>query len=155
MSLALDPSFSHAPGPDLLGKLSRAVGAALALGITAVHVVDQGGLIGDKGPRYVGVGYWLLELAGIAVAVLLLSGRLQRPTWLLAAGVGAGPMLGYVLSRGPGMPGYVDDRGNWTEPIGLISLGLEAALILLAAAMLARRAQVAASPVPAGADAAH
>ena len=102
MSLALDPSFSHAPGTDLLGKLSRAVGAALALGITAVHVVDQGGLIGDKGPRYVGVGYWLLELAGIAFAVLL-----------------------------------------------------EAALILLAAAMLARRAQVGASPVPAGADAAH
>lgn len=37
-----------------------------------------------------------------------------------------------MLSRGPGLPDYTDDRGNWTEPIGLWSLALELTLAALA-----------------------
>ena len=118
---------------------ARVTGAVLALGVGYVHVVDQGGIIGDKTPRYVGVGYWMVELVAIAVAVLLVSGRSLRTAWVLALGVGAGPMVGFILSRGPGLPNYTDDRGNWTEPIGVVSLALEGALILLAVTVLARR----------------
>lgn len=112
----------------------RLTGAALALGVGWVHVVDQGGFPGDKAPRYVGLGYWLVELAAVALVVLLLSpGTRQRLTgWVLAVGVAVGPFVGYVLSRGPGLPGYTDDRGNWTEPIGLWSLALELALAAVA-----------------------
>jgi hypothetical protein len=53
-----------------------------------------------------------------------------------ATGVAVGPLLGYVLSRGPGLPGYDDDRGNWTEPLGLVSLGVEVLLLALAALRL-------------------
>lgn len=118
---------------------ARVTGAVLALGVGYVHVVDQGGIIGDKAPRYVGVGYWIVELVAIAVAALLVSGRSLRTAWVLALGIGAGPMVGYILSRGPGLPNYTDDRGNWTEPIGVISLALEAALIVLTLTALARR----------------
>ncbi len=118
---------------------ARVTGAVLALGIGYVHVVDQGGIIGDKAPRYVGVGYWIVELVAIAVAVLLVSGRSLRTAWVLALGVGAGPLVGYVLSRGPGMPDYTDDRGNWTEPIGVIAVTLELVLIALTLTVLARR----------------
>jgi hypothetical protein len=45
--------------------------------------------------------------------------------------------VGYVLSRGPGLPGYTDDIGNWAEPLGVLSLVVEGVLLLLALAMLA------------------
>jgi hypothetical protein len=127
------------PGPRLLagaGEVTlpaRLAAAALCLAVAAIHVKDQGGFPGDKQPTYVGIGYYLLELAAVAAAVLLLS-RAYRKGWLLSAGVALGPLIGYALSRGPGMPLYGDDRGNWTETLGVISLLVEGALLLLALA---------------------
>jgi peptidoglycan/LPS O-acetylase OafA/YrhL len=123
--------------------LPGAGAAVLCLAVAWIHVQDQGGFPGDKTPAYVGIGYYLLELAGIAAAALLLHprARASRGSWLLAAGVALGPLLGYVLSRGPGLPGYSDDRGNWTEPLGLISLAVEGLLLVLAVlALLTGRA---------------
>jgi hypothetical protein len=68
----------------------------------------------------------------LAAALILKPTRNQITTWLVAAGVAAGPIIGYVLSRGPGLPGYTDDKGVWTEPIGLLSLVVEGLLLLLA-----------------------
>jgi hypothetical protein len=53
--------------------------------------------------------------------------------WWLSLGVAAGPVLGYVLSRGPGLPDYTDDIGNWTEPLGVTSLIVEDNLLITAA----------------------
>lgn len=65
----------------------------------------------------------------------------MRSAWAFALGVGAGPLIGYVLSRGPGLPNYTDDRGNWSEPLGIISLVAEGLLVLvvLAGARFLRR----------------
>ncbi|MCC9309814.1 hypothetical protein LN042_22545 [Kitasatospora sp. RB6PN24] len=125
----------HAPARSRTAALA----ALLCLAVSWIHVQDQGGFPGDKTPGYVGVGYYLLEVTGVIAAVLLpLAGRKvpALPVWVLAAGVGVGPLLGYVLSRGPGLPDYSDDKGNWTEPLGLVSLAVEALLIVLAAAGL-------------------
>jgi len=107
------------------------VGAALCLAVALVHVKDQGGFPGDKAPRYVGIGYYVLELGAVLAVALLLS-RARRGGWLLAIGVALGPLVGYVLSRGPGLPLYSDDRGNWSETIGVISLVVEGVLLVLA-----------------------
>jgi hypothetical protein len=40
-------------------------------------------------------------------------------------------VLGYVLSRGPGLPNYTDDIRNWAEPLGVASLAVETALLAL------------------------
>jgi hypothetical protein len=57
---------------------------------------------------------------------------LTAAVWtIVATVVAAGPLLGYVLSRGPGLPGYDDDRGNWAEPLGVASLVVEATLLAL------------------------
>lgn len=118
----------------------RVAGAAAALLVSWIHVVDQGGLTSLKHPAYVGVGYWLLELTAVAVAVALLTGgvRQRLAAWWLALGVSAGPMVGYALSRGPGLPGYTEDRGNWTETIGVQALVVETALLALAGWVLWR-----------------
>ena len=125
------------PGRHLL---ARVLGAVLALGVTAIHIQDQGGFPGDKSPHYVGIAYYLLEAAGLLAAFVLLFApvRQQARTWLLAVGVAVGPLIGFVWSRGPGMPNYTDDKGNWTEPIGIYSLVAEGLLLALAVAMLAR-----------------
>jgi hypothetical protein len=109
--------------------------AALCLGVTAIHIVDQGGLPGDKAPGYVQVLYYALELGGVLTAAALLGSRM-RTRWALALSVAIGPIVGYVLSRGPGLPDYTDDVGNWTEPLGVISLVVEGALLVTAATAL-------------------
>jgi hypothetical protein len=68
----------------------------------------------SKDPEYTQVLYYILELTGVAAAALLLT-RYPRLGWVLSLGVAAGPILGYVLSRGPGLPDYTDEIGNWTN----------------------------------------
>ncbi|MFJ9931101.1 hypothetical protein SAMN04490357_0342 [Streptomyces misionensis] len=119
------------------GWPARWAGALLCLVVAGIHVIDQGGFTVTRDPYYIGIAYHVLEIAGVVAAVLLLAGRV-RAGWLLAAGVAAGPLLGYVLSRGPGLPHYRDDVGNWTEPLGLVSLAVEGALFLLAVPLLVR-----------------
>ncbi|ANW22577.1 hypothetical protein [Streptomyces clavuligerus] len=125
-----------AAGPEY-SPPARWAGALLCLAVAVVHVVDQGGITVTRDPYYIGVAYHVLEIAAVLAAVLLLA-RFVRPGWPLAAGVAAGPLLGYVLSRGPGLPGYRDDIGNWTEPLGLVSLAVEGVLLLLSLSLLVR-----------------
>jgi hypothetical protein len=117
--------------------VARWAGALLCLAVAAIHVVDQGGITTTRDPYYVGVAYHVLEIAAVVTAVLLLIG-LVRLGWLLAVGVAVGPLLGYILSRGPGLPDYSDDIGNWTEPLGLVSLFVEGALLLLSVPLFVR-----------------
>jgi hypothetical protein len=120
--------------------VARFAGAALALAVARIHIADQCGFPGSKTPDYVGVGYYLLEgVSVLTAAALLLSlaSRLSAAAWTIAAiFVSAGPLLGYVLSRGPGLPDYDDDLGNWTEPLGVVSLLVESALLALALTVL-------------------
>lgn len=133
-----DPARRADPAAALLPRLA---GAALALAVAYVHVKDQGGFPGEKTPTYVGMGYYVLEVVGMATAFLLLAGarRHLHRVWLVAAGVALGPLVGFALSRGPGLPAYTGDRGNWTETLGLVSGGVELALLALAVLCVAAR----------------
>ncbi|WP_051939248.1 hypothetical protein [Phaeacidiphilus oryzae] len=119
-------------------RIAAVAAALLCAAVAVIHVQDQGGFPGDKTPGYVGIGYYLLEVVGILVAVVLVF-RPSRRMWFLAAGVGLGPLVGFVLSRGPGLPDYTDDVGNWTEPLAVISVVVEVVLIVVAAAMYVLR----------------
>lgn len=117
-------------------RLAGIAGAVLALAVSVIHVLDQGGLTAMKDPAYLGYGYWVLELAGLVCAVLLLTR--SRSGWLLAIGVAAGPLLGIIVSRSLGLPDATDDIGNWAEPLGVLAMAVETALLLLAVAVLVR-----------------
>lgn len=129
--------------------IARLVGVVGCLAVAAIHVIDQGGVPGTKGPEYVQLLYYALEVAGVLVAALLLT-KHARVGWLLSLGVAAGPVVGYVLSRGPGLPNYTDDIGNWGEPLGVVSLVVEGILLILALVSLRWYASSANSPVPGG-----
>jgi hypothetical protein len=136
----------RATGSSLIARLVGVVGC---LAVAAIHVIDQGGVPGTKGPEYVQLLYYALEVAGVLVAALLLT-KHARVGWLLSLGVAAGPVVGYVLSRGPGLPNYTDDIGNWGEPLGVVSLVVEGILLILALVSLRWYASSANSPVPGG-----
>lgn len=124
-----------APGRAGSSVILRAVGALGCLAIAAIHIIDQGGVPGAKDPEYVQILYYLLEVAGVLAAGLLLTNFAKRG-WILSLGVAAGPILGYVLSRGPGLPDYRDDIGNWAEPLGVLSLVVEGILLVITAATI-------------------
>ena len=117
---------------------ARVVGGLLALAVAYTHVADQGGFPGDKMPRYVGVGYYLIEAVAVVAAVLLLTRR-AATGWFLTLGVALGPIIGYILSRGPGLPDYVDDKGAWfDEPVAIEAFTAEVLLLALAVFFLGR-----------------
>jgi hypothetical protein len=71
------------------------------------------------------------------IVTLLASGILLRTdsriTWLLAGGTAGLTLLGFVLTRTTGLPGFPDNVGNWREPLGLASLWVEGMVFLLSA----------------------
>jgi len=131
----------------LVGGPSR-VGALLALAVGYFHVTDQKGFPGKKGDdsaAYIQVLYYVVEIAAVVAAVLLLV-KAVRAGWFVALGVAVGPMLGYALSRGPGLPSYVSDKGHWfgdpgkpfTEFVDTASFVCEAVLLVLVLVAFAR-----------------
>jgi hypothetical protein len=112
-------------------------GALLCAFVVAIHVIDQGGPTALRSPTYVGYLYYVLEVAGTVAVLLLLSRRLVQLGWVVALGVAAGPLVGYIVTRSIGLPHYTEDIGNWTEPLGLASLAVEGLLLICALAALA------------------
>ena len=139
MTLTLDDTATlTAPGqaPDPASGPRTAVAVGLTA-IAVVHLVDLPG----KSPSYLALLYVGLVAACAALAGLALLSTSQAVP--LAAGVLAGAvMVAYVLTRTTGLPGAVDDIGNWAEPLGVAALASEAATLgfaLLVGLVLARR----------------
>lgn len=109
------------------------------LGIAWIHFLD----LADKMEEtpYLGVAYLGL-IAGCVAAVVLLACRDQRG-FFLAGGLAAATFLGYVLSRTTGLPAATDDVGNWTEVLGVWSLVVEGAVVVLAVTAARFRPRVA------------
>ena len=68
-----------------------------------------------------------------AIAVVLSAAPVW---WLLTLGVAMVPLVGYVVLRSVGLPGYTDEVGNWGEPVEILGLLLEATLLLAAVSAL-------------------
>jgi hypothetical protein len=131
------PAPPPAPAPVATDaeKIARGVGAAGILGVGLIHVLD----VVDKFDEtaYIGVLYVAL-IAGCVFAARHLVMVGDRRSWLLAGGLAAATFAAYALSRTVGLPAASDDIGNWAEPLGLASLFVEGAVVLLSAEILAR-----------------
>ena len=127
-----NPSIScatSAPAPSI------SVGLA---GIGLIHLLDAIGKYHET--RYVFWMYIALIVGCVATAGAVLFTR-TRAAFLVAAGLAASAAAGYVLSRTTGLPNATDDIGNWTEPLGLASLFVEAAVAAVGHRRVRRRSR--------------
>jgi hypothetical protein len=114
----------------------RGVAAIGLAGVALIHVLDLPGKLEET--PYLGVAYLGLIISALIVAEALVR-RDTTLAWLAAAGIALATMAGYVVNRTLGMPGAMDDIGNWLEPLGLASLFVEGVVAVLAVTGLARR----------------
>jgi hypothetical protein len=140
------PDALHASPVVVPGTMIRALGALLALAVAAAHVADQGGIRLFTSPDWLGWSYRLIEVGGVLTALALLLPITARLGWAAGVLLGAGPLIGYVLSRTVGLPSDGDDVGNWGDWVGTISLLVEAALVAVSVSMLRARAAYSARP---------
>jgi predicted tellurium resistance membrane protein TerC len=134
-SISTSPSVVREHVDQLLViRASAVIGLA---GIALVHVIDTPDKFSEL--PYVGVMFLGLIAASLGVAALLIRKDDPR-AWVLAALLSAGTMLAFVLSRVIGLPGDEgSDIGNWSEPLGLVSLLIEGCVLLLVVARFSKR----------------
>ncbi len=57
---------------------------------------------------------------------------------MAAAALSSMPFVGYVATRLTGLPGDTGDIGNWTQPLGLASLAVEACVFAVSMVAVTR-----------------
>lgn len=109
--------------------ISRGLVASGLFGIAALHLADLPGKMEEV--PYLGWAYVGLIAASLVLAELVAT-RADRRLLAASASLSAAVIVGFVINRTIGMPGAMDDIGNWTEPLGMVSLLVEAAVIWVA-----------------------
>ena len=134
---ALSPAPVVSTDPVLLTR-RIVVGLSLAV-IAAIHVLDLPGKFAET--PYLAVAYLGLIVAALVIAERLFAAgdRRTRLEFTAAAVLSALVIMGFVVNRTVGMPGAMDDIGNWLEPLGLLSLLVEGFVIWQALAALTTR----------------
>ncbi|MDH6238144.1 hypothetical protein [Cryobacterium sp. CG_9.6] len=122
---------------------SRRIAVALGLaGIAAVHILDLPG-------KFAETPYLAYFYLGIIVVSFVLMERLitggTRLDFAAAAALAAAVLVGFTINRTVGMPGAMDDIGNWFEPLGMLSLVVEAFVLWQAVAAVVQLSK----PMPA------
>jgi hypothetical protein len=113
---------------------ARKAAALLCVTIALIHVVHQGG-VAPVTPHYIGIGFYVVELVTAVGGALLMATPATTGWWVSVAGA-LGPLVGYITSRGPGLPVDSADRGDWMNPMGVASLVVETAVLILAVTAL-------------------
>jgi hypothetical protein len=121
---------------------ARAITAVGLMGVGLIHLLDSIGKYSET--RYLFWMYVALIAGSIAVAAAVVFTH-SRLALLAAAGLAASALVGFVLSRTTGLPGATGDVGNWKEPLGLASMFVEAAVVVIAGIAAALPAPVAAA----------
>jgi hypothetical protein len=104
----------------------QGAGIALILVTGAIHFIDAPSSFGDA--TYKGVLFLANGIAAVVAAFGIYRGE-RTWGWGLGVLVAGGALVAYVVSRTMGLPGLVPDI--WLEPLGILSLMVEAAFIVL------------------------
>ena len=116
---------------------------ALLVGAAIVAIVVTGLIHLVQGPEpyaeapYVGILFYL-NAAGAAIAAYGIYRGVKSWGWGLGIFMAAGAIVMFVISRTVGLPGM--DVQDWGEPIGLLSLIVEALFVVLGVYYLRRYA---------------
>jgi hypothetical protein len=100
-------------------KFSVSVGLA---GLATVHIMDLPGKWSET--PYLAFSYIaIIVFSGLLIERILKNAN--RFDFLATILLALGVLAGFVINRTVGMPGAMDDIGNWFEPLGLLSLFVE------------------------------
>jgi uncharacterized membrane protein YfcA len=118
----------------------RLVGAGISLIVIVglIHLINAPEDLAAG--SYTGLLYLANFFGALAAAVGIYRGK--RWGWALGFMVAAGAFAGYVISRTVGLPGLPVET-EWLEPLGVLSLMVEAMFVGLYLAIFARP-----TPVP-------
>lgn len=114
---------------DRQALMLRWVLAPAALVAAAAHLPVIGPHL-EEAP-YMGVLFIVLTVACVALAAVVLV-RDTMALYALAALTCALAIVGYIATRVVAFPLLADDVGNWFEPMGVLSVGSEAIVVLSA-----------------------
>ncbi len=117
---------------SLKSTLTRITGAALMLGVAYIHLLDLPGKMAEV--PYLGYLYIALMIGSLLTIGLLFYK--PHAGWTLGGALALGAIIAYCLNRTVGLPYALDDIGNWGEPLGVASLVVEGAMVLLSTTVL-------------------
>jgi hypothetical protein len=117
-----------------IALLRRLIGAILLIMIGVIHL-----LIIRPGfhlQEYLGI-LFIVEVVAAFVSALWIGIQDSSMGWLLGGVAALAPLVGYIVTRTIGLPGI--PLLPWMVPTGLLSLVVEAIVVVLAISVLAQR----------------
>ena len=131
-------------GDAVNDAVTRTAAVGGLVGIAVIHVLQSPEAFGET--TYLGLLFIGAIVASLALSATLSLTSDQR-VWGAAGGLAALILLGYLFSRTSGLPAATNDVGEWTEPLGLVSMVVEGLLICLSAGVLGMRVYASGSRV--------
>lgn len=118
----MDFPHSSMPYRQWLAAACLAVVAGVHIAIAPQHLHEA---------PYAGVLFLALATAALASAGVVLT--TDHPlAWAGAAALSLAAVVAYLMSRSVGLPMLSDDIGDWLNPLGLIAVGAETTVVLIA-----------------------
>jgi hypothetical protein len=122
------------------GALDDAIARAVAIGalvtIALIHTLQLPTAFAAIG--YLG-GLFIAAVAACLILAAVMTRTSDDLAWAAGGDLAGLILLGYVLSRSIGLPGFTDDVGEWSEAPGLASMVVESLLVFVTGAVLVTR----------------
>ncbi len=110
------------------GQILRWAGATLIFLVGGAHLLISGEHF--LAAPYLGV-LFLLNFSGSVVVAFGLYWSVNRWSWLLGDLICGGALVGFLVSRAAGLPGFTEQAGRWFSIAGLLTLMIEVAFMSL------------------------
>jgi uncharacterized membrane protein YfcA len=133
-----DAASGRRDGPVSAGLVGTGIALIVVVGL--IHLIDAPEDL-EEG-SYLGFLFVANFLGALAAAAGIYRGK--RWGWGLGLLVAGGAFVGYVISRTAGLPGLPVEA--WLEPLGVLSLVVEALFVGTLLAVFIRSPKVIASP---------
>ena len=121
---------------DDLTKTCKAIAVMLIVVVGVIHLIASTGAF-EEAISYVGVLLLTAFAGSLSAAFGIFRDMLWG--WMLGAMISGGALELYVESRMSGLPGYALHVGDWLDPLGFLSLVVEALFLAPALVMIARQ----------------
>jgi hypothetical protein len=123
--------------------LARALGIAGLAGVALIHTLQVPDAFEEIG--YLGA-LFIAAAAGCMLLAVAMTRTSDDRLWMAAGALPGLVLIGYLISRSVGLPGFTSDMGEWAEPPALAAMIAESTLVTLSIGVLAgRRAALAAT----------